>query len=256
MRAIGVLLLFAASTAAAEEPAPPAAEPAAPATAPAAPAAPSCEPPCRKGYFCRDGKCVSECNPPCPSGSLCRDRECVADPNASRAAAPRSAGEDPEGKKELIHNSFVGLGGGMRYTVTGSGPTDLPSATLVGIDTGSRYLGGGIALSFPEGGIVIITELIRVQVPFNVVSHLFIEPQFGIAFNYGSFEDFAYQQITLVPGVRARYDLTSAFAVYVQPVRLDIAVYTTVDHADPALDGRLTETQVNASTTAGVQVRY
>jgi hypothetical protein len=88
------------------------------------------------------------------------------------------------------------------------------------------------------------------------VSRWFLEPQFGIGFNYGSFDDFAFQQISLVPGLRVRYDLTGAFAFYLQAVRLDIAVYTVVDHVDPALAGRVSETLINASTSAGIQVRY
>ena len=66
MRPIVVLLLLAASSVGAEEP--------------DAPAVPSCEPPCRKGYFCRDGECVSECNPVCPSNYICQNRDCIADP--------------------------------------------------------------------------------------------------------------------------------------------------------------------------------
>jgi len=37
-----------------------------------------CIPPCREGYTCRDGKCLSRCNPPCPADYRCTDRlECV-----------------------------------------------------------------------------------------------------------------------------------------------------------------------------------
>src|SRR5262245_39550838 len=128
MRPIALLLLLAASSVGAEEP--------------DAPAVRSCEPPCRKGYYCRDGECVSECNPLCPSGYLCQDRECVADPNAPRVSAPPGQGEDKGRSKDLSRNSFVGLGGGMRATVKGAGAMDLPSAAFVGIDTGTRYLGG------------------------------------------------------------------------------------------------------------------
>jgi len=244
MRLIAMLSLFAASSVGAQEP--------------PAPAAPTCDPPCRKGYFCRDGECVSECNPLCPSGQICRDRECIADPNAPRVSAQPTPGENTRRSKDedLPYNSFVGLGGGVRATIKGAGAADLPSASFVGIDTGSRYLGGGIALAFPDGGIVVVTEFIRVQFPFNLASRWFMEPQFGIGFNYGSFDNFAFQEIALVPGLRVRYDLTRAFALYLQAVRFEFAVYTAVDHSNPALDGRVDETLINASTSAGVQVRY
>ncbi len=38
-----------------------------------------CNPPCRSGYTCIDGECVSLCNPPCPPGSKCDPKisDCV-----------------------------------------------------------------------------------------------------------------------------------------------------------------------------------
>lgn len=32
-----------------------------------------CIPPCRKGFFCKEGECISKCNPPCPDGTQCGD---------------------------------------------------------------------------------------------------------------------------------------------------------------------------------------
>lgn len=37
-----------------------------------------CTPPCRQGYRCTDGQCVSECSPPCRSGFMCLQNECVS----------------------------------------------------------------------------------------------------------------------------------------------------------------------------------
>src|SRR5688572_5363001 len=47
---------------------------------PAPTAAPAeCVPPCRAGYVCVQGACVSACNPPCAVGELCTsDGNCVA----------------------------------------------------------------------------------------------------------------------------------------------------------------------------------
>lgn len=37
-----------------------------------------CYPPCRSGYVCHNGECVSLCNPPCPSGQRCnQEGECI-----------------------------------------------------------------------------------------------------------------------------------------------------------------------------------
>ncbi len=39
----------------------------------------TCVPPCRAGYTCIDGECVSLCNPPCPEGTRCdpKTADCV-----------------------------------------------------------------------------------------------------------------------------------------------------------------------------------
>lgn len=31
----------------------------------------TCFPPCRQGYICHNGECISMCNPPCPTGTEC-----------------------------------------------------------------------------------------------------------------------------------------------------------------------------------------
>ncbi len=37
----------------------------------------NCFPPCRQGYLCHNGECISRCNPPCPDDMECRnDGEC------------------------------------------------------------------------------------------------------------------------------------------------------------------------------------
>ncbi len=33
----------------------------------------SCFPPCRHGYICHNGVCISMCNPPCPAGTECSE---------------------------------------------------------------------------------------------------------------------------------------------------------------------------------------
>jgi hypothetical protein len=38
-----------------------------------------CYPPCRSGFVCYKGKCISKCNPPCPDGQKCTDSgECTS----------------------------------------------------------------------------------------------------------------------------------------------------------------------------------
>ncbi len=40
---------------------------------------PDCHPPCRAGYYCHNGTCISLCNPPCPEGTRCDPKigDCV-----------------------------------------------------------------------------------------------------------------------------------------------------------------------------------
>lgn len=47
------------------------------ASLPVKPDSNQCVPPCRKGFFCNGGQCISKCNPPCPDGMDCwDDAEC------------------------------------------------------------------------------------------------------------------------------------------------------------------------------------
>ncbi len=62
-----------------------------------------CVPPCRDGFTCVNGACVSACNPPCAAGEQCLNGECYlpapptgptgADPNVP----PPAAGQPPPG---------------------------------------------------------------------------------------------------------------------------------------------------------------
>ena len=51
-----------------------------------------CVPPCRTGYLCHKGQCVSKCNPPCAPGETCTgEGECVSAAAASPAPAAVAA---------------------------------------------------------------------------------------------------------------------------------------------------------------------
>jgi hypothetical protein len=38
----------------------------------------ACFPPCRRGFVCSQGQCISACNPPCPANLACVQGECVS----------------------------------------------------------------------------------------------------------------------------------------------------------------------------------
>lgn len=55
----------------------------------------NCEPPCRSGYECMDGTCVSQCNPPCPENQKCdpTTHECVpVIPQSTDSAVSHNSG--------------------------------------------------------------------------------------------------------------------------------------------------------------------
>ncbi|MBD3239041.1 MAG: hypothetical protein GF331_00540 [Chitinivibrionales bacterium] len=65
----------------------------------AAQTANECSPPCRQGFVCQDGKCISACNPPCPLGYRCDAEalDCIplqpsAPPATTFAPQPRVRG--------------------------------------------------------------------------------------------------------------------------------------------------------------------
>lgn len=56
---------------------------------------PACFPPCRSGYLCVDGACVSACNPPCSGGDRCVDGACVPAGAPSTTPPPQGPGPAP-----------------------------------------------------------------------------------------------------------------------------------------------------------------
>jgi hypothetical protein len=48
----------------------------------------SCQPPCRRGFFCQEGRCILGCNPPCPAGHACIDNHCVDAPAPHMTPTP------------------------------------------------------------------------------------------------------------------------------------------------------------------------
>ena len=83
---------------------------------PAAAQVSECRPPCRDGFTCLDGTCVSACNPACPSGSRCTNTgTCVAEvPSASNAPkAPASSADGAPDEERIkgtnLHVNALGL---------------------------------------------------------------------------------------------------------------------------------------------------
>ena len=71
----------------------------------------NCYPPCRSGYVCHNGECISRCNPLCPSGQECNQNgDCITLENAGnqksthaiRSQSPRHINRDISCNKTFI----------------------------------------------------------------------------------------------------------------------------------------------------------
>jgi hypothetical protein len=96
--------------------APALAQPQAPAAATTAPAA-ECFPPCREGFVCSAGQCVSLCNPPCAQGEMCVEgRRCEAAPPPLEAAyePPPPIQKPFAARSHAMLGFHFGFGGDLR----------------------------------------------------------------------------------------------------------------------------------------------
>lgn len=69
-----------------------------------------CYPPCRTGFTCYKGECVSICNPPCPSGQKCTEEgECIQiDEETSVHSKNRSSQVTKQIKRDIpCNNIFI-----------------------------------------------------------------------------------------------------------------------------------------------------
>lgn len=204
--ASGVILclLFGASAAAA----PPAGEPGAPepgvpaptaAPAPSTtgePAAPAtCTPPCRTGYSCKAGRCVSLCNPPCGAGEVCVRGECEM-----RAAYIKRK------KRAADRHSYFGVSGGYRVAMK----SDAASLADFRIEYGSRYGSMQIGPSFGDGQVAIRTAILgQVPIRLSKTVPIFIAPAVSIGWTYAWLDDTLstnLQDFFVTPAVRLIYN--------------------------------------------------
>jgi hypothetical protein len=164
------LLVLSNVALAQDPPAPQPLTPSAPSTEPAvptaaaldgeAPAPPACYPPCREGFLCNAGACISACNPPCPAGQQCNgEAQCVADapvlapsyppPSYPSPSYPEPSADEPPppDPTRYRHDGFllratIGLGFAAMHESGG--------ASYGAVD----YTGAGLMLSLDVGAAV------------------------------------------------------------------------------------------------------
>lgn len=115
----------------------------------------TCAPPCREGYLCHEGSCISACNPPCASGEHCTaSGECESGAGPAYDAPPFNpqpiSDVEPPSLGNEEHDGFmlrlaIGLGAAtLTETVSGGGLGDLESDFSGAGGTFSIDLGGAV----------------------------------------------------------------------------------------------------------------
>lgn len=168
-----------------------------------------CYPPCRSGFTCQAGTCISLCNPPCPSGERCVAGECGRTPQVSRRR-PRNP---------LYLAMFGGYRAGLNDIAEGTG--DLRA------EFGGRHVAFQIGPSFASR-VTTVRGAVVGNVPLRLVPTLplFAIPmvQLGYAFNWlDDGNETRQQDFFITPGARLRYNITRRFAVMLDLIQIEIA---------------------------------
>jgi hypothetical protein len=106
-----------------------------------------CDPPCRSGYQCKNGTCISQCNPPCPETQTCdsTSHDCV--PSVSESKTPKE-----------LHNTG---GFATASAITGF----VLSPIILGLTIGSAATSGnGLAPALPLGASALGTSVVSVPI--------------------------------------------------------------------------------------------
>jgi hypothetical protein len=165
-----------------------------------------CVPPCRTGFFCKAGKCVSECNPPCPFGQRCVKGDCKP--------IPRGDGPDRE--------RYLALFGVFHAALT-------DSATHLGeirLEFAGKYSGLQIGPAFGDKVLQLRSAIIG-RIPFKPMGGVpfFLVPTIAIGYAFGWVDDGnegRLQDIFIAPGFRLRYDIIPKLAVVADLMQLQI----------------------------------
>lgn len=179
----------------------------------------TCDPPCRSGFHCKQGKCVSLCNPPCNPGERCVKGECELMPRPGGPPPPR-------------HNYLAVLGSAMvrinSASLTFGSQTIESNATRgeVRVEFGGRYTALQIGPVFGDDATMLRTGILG-YVPIRPSPRipLFLVPTIalGYAFSWAKNPPNAHwQDIFLVPGLRLRYDVIPRMAILVDLIQLQI----------------------------------
>lgn len=166
----------------------------------------SCDPACRKGFFCKQAKCVSQCNPPCDRGDRCVEGECLPQP---RKGAPH-------------RRSYVGVLGAYFAPLNDSAQ----DAGEVRLELGGPYVSLQLGPVFGDAVTALRTAILG-HIPFQPLDPwlFYIEPTISLGYAFGWLDDGQdghQQDIFLALGLRLRYDVHPRLAVLLELIGVQI----------------------------------
>jgi hypothetical protein len=198
-----------------------------------------CRPPCRSGFMCKKGKCVSLCNPPCGAGERCVKGECELLPR----------------KHTPSKRSHVGVLGAYHASLNESGI----NKGEVRLELGGPYVSLQAGPAFGESIVALRTAILG-HIPFQPLKDwpFFLEPTISLGYAFGWLEDGKdghQQDIFLALGLRLRYDVIPRLAVLLELVGLQINFVRL--YSNPAEDvHRLDEVPVTWNLALGLAFLY
>jgi len=204
----------------------------------------ACDPACRKGYTCRQGRCVSRCNPPCSPGERCVDDDCEARPTARTSK-----------NNSILRGAYLALLGGYSAALSdvASGSGDLRA------EFGGRNVALQLGPNFGDNSTAVRGAVVG-NVPLRILhtAPLYIVPmlQLGYTFNWVDDEEETRQQdFFLTPGVRIRYDITRRLALLVDPIQVEVTFLRLQSNIKEDYH-RIKEVPVRWGTHFGLAVLY
>ena len=166
----------------------------------------ACDPPCRSGYFCRAGECVSECNPPCPPGLRCVDNDCQPIPPPPRRSE---------------HSRLLALFGVWHAPFSDSAG----HLGEIRLELSGKYSGFQIGPAFGDN-LLQLRSAFTGRIPFQFPGlPLYLVPTIAIGYAFGWVDDGdggQLQDIFIAPGFRMRYNVLPRLAVVLDVVQLQV----------------------------------
>lgn len=167
----------------------------------------SCRPSCRTGYYCHQGRCLSDCNPACPVGQRCVGGDCEPVPVAG----------EPTGR------SYLAVLAGPRIGLNAPAVTE----GELRVEIGGRYIAVELGPAFGKRQTTMraaVVAFLAFQPIANVP--LFLMPTLHAGYSYTWRDDptnTRQHELLLTPGLRLRYELLPRLAILLEPLHIEVS---------------------------------